>query len=229
MRRRKFFFSFLVLVACFSLWVGRSAVEAQTLSPHFSFSPAATTIEIGETLAVAVEINTGGKNINSADAVVAFDSSLLEVTSVEEGLFFPTTTSDTSVLGEVKIYGVADSNAPKTGTGTLATINFKAKKAGTARLTFSCQSGSTADSNINEGQIDVIVCSANGTGSYTITTAAATVPVGGEEATSTGEATSTALPETGVFELTAGLLGIGFFFSLGGVAWSLKRREKNSA
>ena len=197
------------------------------MSPHFSFSPAATTIETGETLAVAVEINTGGKNINSADAVVAFDSSLLEVTSVEEGLFFPTTTSDTSVLGEVKIYGVADSNAPKTGTGTLATINFKAKKAGTARLTFSCQSGSTADSNINEGQIDVIVCSANGTGSYTIT--AATVPVGGEEATSTGEATSTALPETGVFELTAGLLGVGFFFSLGGVAWSLKRREKNSA
>jgi len=227
MRRRKFFFSFLVLAVCFSLLLGGSVVEAQTLSPHFSFSPAATTIETGETLAVAVEINTGGKNINSADAVVAFDSSLLEITSVEEGLFFPTTTSDTSVLGEVKIYGVADSNAPKTGAGTLATINFKAKKVGTARLTFSCQSGSTADSNINEGQIDVIVCSANGTGSYTIT--AATVPVGGEEATPTSEATSTVLPETGVFELTAGLLGIGFFFSLGGVAWSLKRRESNSA
>jgi len=182
-------------------------------------------METGRTLAVEVKINTGGKNISSADAVVVFDSTLLEVSSVEEGLFFPTTTSDTSVLGEVKIYGVADSNAPKTGTGVLATINFKAKKAGTARLTFSCQSGSTADSNINEGQIDVIVCSANGTGSYTITAAA----LGGEEATPTGEATTTALPETGIFELTAGLLGVGFFLSLGGVAWSFKRRENGLA
>ena len=113
MSKRKFFFSFLVLVASFGLLLGGSAVEAQTVSPHFSFSPAATTIETGETLAVAVEINTGGKSISSADAVVAFDSSLLEVTSVEEGRFFPTTTSDTSVLGEVKIYGVAIAMPPK--------------------------------------------------------------------------------------------------------------------
>ncbi|MBP8590929.1 LPXTG cell wall anchor domain-containing protein [Candidatus Shapirobacteria bacterium] len=222
---RKLFFSFIT-VAYAGVLLGEGAVWAQTSSPHFSFSPAATTIKVGETLAVVVEINTGGKNINSADAVIAFDSGLLEVISVGEGLFFPTTTSDTSVLGEIKIYGIADSNAPKTGTGTLATINFRAKKAGTARLTFSCQSGSTADSNINEGQIDVILCSANGTGSYTITAATTGVEGG---VTPTSEATSTALPKTGVFELTGELLGIGFFLAAGGLAWFFKKRENSLA
>jgi len=193
-----------------------SFVQAQTVSPHLSFTPATKSEVLGDSFEVSVNVDTGGKSIGSVDAIIEYDQSLLEVVSVSEGLFFPTVTSVTATPGTIKIYGIADAGAPKTGTGILATITFKGKSAGTALVDFTCQSGSTTDSNINEGSVDVIVCSANGDGSYVISSSTST-----SSATQSGlsETTTGDLPQTGVLEPTILLLGIGVVLSILGVVF----------
>ena len=169
-----------------------SFVQAQTVNPHLSFAP-----------------------VTKSDAIIEYDQNLLEVVSVSEGLFFPTVTSTTATLGKIKIYGIADTGAPKTGTGVLATITFKGKSTGTALVSFTCQSGLTTDSNINEGSVDVIVCSANGSGSYVISSSSTSSAT----QSSLPETTASALPQTGVLEPTILLLGVGVILSILGVVF----------
>ena len=192
-----------------------SFVQAQTVSPHFSFTPATKSEVLGNSFEISINVDTGGKSIGSVDAIIEYDPNLLEVVSVSEGLFFPTVTSTTATLGKIKIYGIADTGVPKTGTGILATITFKGKSAGTALVSFTCQSGLTTDSNINEGSVDVIICSANGSGSYIISSSTSSATQ-----SSLPETTASALPQTGVLEPTILLLGMGVILSiLGLVFW----------
>ena len=191
-----------------------SFVQAQTVNPHFSLTPATKSEVLGDSFEISVNVDTGGKSVGSVDAVIEYDQSLLEVVSVSEGLFFPTVTSTTATSGEIKIYGIADTGVPKTGTGILATITFKGKSTGTALVSFTCQSGLTTDSNINEGSVDVIVCSTNGSGSYTISSSTSSATQ-----SSSLETTASALPQTGVLEPTILLLGIGVILSILGVVF----------
>jgi len=191
-----------------------SFVQAQTVSPHLSLTPATGSEVLGDSFEVSVNVDTGGKSIGSVDAIIEYDQNLLEVVSISEGLFFPTVTSTTATPGTIKIYGIADTGAPKTGTGILATITFEGDDEGTALVSFTCQSGSTADSNINEGSVDVIVCSANGSGSYTISSSSLSATQSGLP-----EATASDLPQTGALEPTILLLGIGVILSILGVVF----------
>jgi len=191
-----------------------SFVQAQTVSPHFSLTPATKSEVLSNSFEVSANVDTGGKSIGSVDAIIEYDQNLLEVVSVAEGLFFPTVTSTTATPGTIKIYGIANTGAPKTGAGVLATITFKGKSAGTALVSFTCQSGLTTDSNINEGSVDVIVCNANGSGSYTISSSTSSATQ-----SSSLETTASALPQTGVLEPTILLLGIGVILSILGVVF----------
>jgi len=194
-----------------------SFVQAQTVSPHLSLTPATKSEVLGDSFEVSVNVDTGGKSIGSVDAIIEYDQTLLEVVSVSEGLFFPTVTSTTATLGTIKIYGIANTGAPKTGAGILATITFKGKSAGTALVSFTCQSGSTVDSNINEGTVDVIVCSANDRGSYIISSSSLSATK--SALPETAETTASALPQTGALEPTILLLGIGAILSIFGLVF----------
>jgi len=191
-----------------------SFVQAQTTSPHLSLTPATKSEVLGDSFEVSVNVDTGGKSIGSVDAIIKYDQDLLEVVSVSEGLFFPTVTSTTTTFETIKIYGIADTGAPKTGTGILATITFKGEGAGTALVSFACQSGSTVDSNINEGTVDVIECSENDSGSYIISSSSSSATQSGSP-----ETTASALPQTGVLEPTILLLGIGVILSVFGLVF----------
>ena len=197
----------------FLLLINPSASLAQTSSPHLSLTPTVKEVNAGINFNVTVSVDTGGQQASGVDAVVQYDSSLLEVVSVSEGTFSPTITTITTTLGKVEIYGVADTGSPKTGTGTLATITFKGKAPGTAAVSFVCQSGSTSDSNINStSDTDVIVCASNVNASYVIT---------GQSATTTPAATASAesLPQTGFLEPTALMIGGGIILMILGLAF----------
>ena len=75
--------------------------------------------------------------------------------------------------------------------------------------------GSTADSNINKGTVDVIECSANSNGSYVIDSSDSLL------ATESGlpETTASALPQTGFLEPTIFLLSVGVILSILGAAF----------
>lgn len=186
---------------------------AQTSSPHLSLSPTVKEINTGVNFNVTVSVDTGGQQVNGADAIVQYDSSLLEVVSVSEGTFFPTITTITTTLGKVEIYGVADTGSPKTGTGTLATITFKGKASGTATVSFVCQSSSTSDSNINStSDTDIIVCASNVNASYVITDQSSPT-----QTTPTVTATAEDLPQTGFLEPTALMIGGGIILMILGL------------
>jgi len=87
-------------------------------------------------------------------------------------------------------------------------ITFKAKVAGVASFNYTCSAGSTNDCNVvsADSYDDVIVCSSNQSGSYTIQAG-----TGGAVATiapspSTTTTTTSELPQTGMVEYTVGFL-----------------------
>jgi len=210
---------FLVFLGVFS-----PLVLAQTTNPHLSFSPSTTTVTVGETFDVDVLVDTGGQAVDGVDAIISYDQDLLEAVSVTAGSFLFTTTNSLATAGKIKIYGVAESGSPKTGTGTLATITLRAKSAGEATLTFDCQSGVTTDSNINKGSEDIIVCTSNGTGVYTLGSSTSSASLSATPsptvvANSSTSTTSADLPATGAFTNTLILLGIGAILSFLGFAF----------
>jgi len=190
-------------------------VQAQTTSsPHLSLTPASDSETKETNFNVSVNVDTASQAVDGVDAIISYDQNLLQVVSVSEGSFLPTVTSSIATLGTVKIYGVANSGSAKTGIGVLATITFKAKAAGTAIVSFTCQQGLTTDSNINKGGQDIIVCSSNESGSYLI--AAAGEAISSSTSTLSAQSSACALPTTGVLKPTILLLAIGIIFSVTG-------------
>jgi len=200
-----YLFSFLTLV--------------YAVDPHLELSPSSGVITSSGT-SIEVAVDTGGLAAKSAKAVINFDSTLLEVSSVVAGDFFDDVSYNIyNSNGQVVINANLSLDSmleSKTGTGDLATMTVKAKTtSGTGTMTFDCTEGSSTDSNVNNPTpLDIIVCASNINGSYDLSgatpSASATSAVGGD-ATSTSSATTTTVPVTGVSTPTILLLISGLF------------------
>jgi len=153
-------------------------IFAQTVEPHLELSPSSGAVSSSGT-EIEVIIDTGGQGAKSAKAVINFDASLLEVTSVQAGDFFDDVSHNIyNSDGEVVINANLSFDSmleSKTGIGSLATMTVAAKAStGTAEMTFDCTQGSSTDSNIQDANnIDIITCESNIGGLYSL---------GGEEA-----------------------------------------------
>lgn len=203
------------------------ATNAFAADPHLEFSPTSGTIETSGT-EIDVLIDTGGQEAKSAKAVINFDSSKLEVTSIEEGSFFDDVSHNiysSQVIINANL-SLGSSLESKTGTGTLATMIVEAKStSGTAALTFDCTAGDSTDSGINDPTpTDIIVCSANVDGSYTLgegTVTASPNPSPSDDAGVGGgtdeDATPSALPESGTIEYTFAFLTLGVLLLILGI------------
>ena len=115
-------------------------VKNAVLAATFKFDKTSVQIGVNETFTVEVNVDSGGVEIRSVDAYINYDDGLLEVVSVSNGDFFPTTLHDTSTSGQIYIAAMVDDPATsKQGTGKIATITFKGKANGTTTVTFNCQ------------------------------------------------------------------------------------------
>jgi len=179
-------------------------------SPHLSLSPSSGIISSTGT-DIQVNIDTGGQVAKSAKAVIDFDASQLEVSSISAGDFFDEVSHNIyNSEGQVVInanLSLGSSLESKTGTGTLATMTVKAKaSSGTAAMTFDCTSGKSTDSGINDPTpTDIIVCTANVNGSYTLGS-------GGGTTTSSPQPSPSVLPVAGTGDLTRNLLFLSLLF-----------------
>ena len=142
MKTRRIGIRTLSLCACIFL-CAPGAVAAATLS----FTPSAGEFVAGKNFTVKVSIDPGTDKVNAADGTVSFDSSVLSVTSVsKDGSAFSLWTADPSFSnadGTVVFSGgtpTAFSNK-----GTVVSIVFKAKKPGSAAVSFSKGSILAAD------------------------------------------------------------------------------------
>ncbi len=196
-----------------------------------SFDTASVNSNIGETIPVKVNVSADDA-INSADVKLKYDFNTLQVVSVEPGDFFPIITNSISTPGTLFIGALPEGTVGSKGAGTIATVNFKAIKAGASQMTFLCTDVQTNTSKLNMTADDpqnVIDCSATGAQVLAVSigdgTTSTTVTPGAGTTTSvqpsTGQATvqpitTTQLPQSGALENTLyALISGGLFIGFG--------------
>ncbi len=154
---------------------------------YLKFDQSTVSTSNGGTFQIAVQVEPGSDSLNSVDAYVLYDSSLVSATSVSAGSLFPTVSHDESTSGKVYIAGMVNDVASSVSTtGTLATITYKGLKDGSGNLSFDCNLSKIVKNDINA--TNVIVCSQNGTASVTVGS--------GSQPTTAPQQ----LPESGVFD-----------------------------
>ncbi len=137
-----------------------------TNAAYLKFDKDTLEVSSGETFTVDVIVDAGTDAIVSTDAYVKYDPSVLSVESINDGSFFDTVVS-TKNSDNVYIAGMlSDVGDSKTGSGTVATITFKALSDSGTTLSYICDPNSTPTSKIiknDTNATDVIVCSQNKT------------------------------------------------------------------
>lgn len=150
-----------VLCALMLFSVSYSLVSAATLR----LSPDTGVYTAGGTFSVRIVVNTQGQPINAAEGEVAFDPDDLSVVSVSKaGSIFTLWTREPEFSNTAgKIYFGGGSPSGYTGSaGTVMTVTFRAKHAGTTNVTYAVGSILAADGKGTN------VLSGMQSGSYTI-------------------------------------------------------------
>lgn len=183
-------FSFFFVLFCFVIATG--SVHAATLK----FDKTTVTATPDQSIDVQVIVDAGSDQILGVDSYVTYDPEHWEAVKVKEGDFF-STVMPTIFSGKVYVAGIIDDiGSFKTGSGTLATITFKAKKNATGTLSFYCSDGANDSSKIlknDANATNVIQCANNGSISYTI-------GAGSPTGNTTPVPTVSKLPSTGMFD-----------------------------
>jgi hypothetical protein len=195
--------------------------------PHLTLSPASGSYS--GSLELQIKINTGGKAAGGVDIYLDFPKDKLSAASFTGGTAFPKTYSlIKNAEGKWRISGwfpLEQAGESFNGAdGLVGTAKFTVLEAGNAAVTFVCTPGQTNETNIVEKTVtqDVVVCSANVGGAYTLATGGSSptaTPTPGPTNTP-GARTPTAtptMPATGIDAPTIGLLGLGILAVLTGL------------
>ncbi|PIU72933.1 hypothetical protein COS78_04440 [Candidatus Shapirobacteria bacterium CG06_land_8_20_14_3_00_40_12] len=213
----KKFWLILFLVLLFEV----KLAVAVMAGPMLKLSPGSGTYNNGSTFEVTIQVDSGTAKSMAVDAWLTFDANKLEVVSIEN----PASPAFANTMGK-NIYnsdGKMDMSFNASGDSTLsestvikgdlAVIKFRAKNTGTAQVNFTCQSGSSIDTNIFDIQsVDVIDCASNQNGSYTITGGGSepiSTPVPPQATVTPNDGSGAELPQTGSVGTTIGLLIFG--------------------
>jgi len=169
-----------------------------SFAASLSFSPSSKNLSINGALSLNVILNTAGSATDGVDAIITFDNSKLQYVSATLGSLFENPQAITApTSNKITLRATSLEGGSYNGTGTFATLQFKAISTGTALVSFDFTSGVATDSNVASKGADLLTSTSNGT--YTIGSAS-------------GSTTSTtSLPETGsgaptVILLLGGLL-----------------------
>ncbi len=171
-----------------ALFLAVPIVWGKVAAATLKFNQTTVSVAANGTFQISITVDPGSDQINSTDAWILYDSSVLKAESVANGTLFPTVSNDIATAGKVYIAGMVDDPASAaSGSGTLATITFQGLTNGTATLTFDCATSKIVKNDINA--TNVMQCSQNGQ---------ATVTVGAGSATAAP--TPSVLPKTGIFD-----------------------------
>ncbi len=163
----------------FLVFVWASSAQAATLS----LSPSSGSNSVGNIFTVTILLNTQSQAVDGVDIrYLNYSPTLLEVqdentsqagVQISAGTLFGNTVANSvdTANGRISFSQVAAGGATysNAANATLATMRFKVLTTGTAPVTFSFTSGSTADTNVAAGGSDVLTSVTNG--SYTLTVA----------------------------------------------------------
>lgn len=132
----------MVFIGFILVSINGLASEAKAASASLYLSPAGGTFIVGDNFSVAVKVDTGGAAINAAETSLSFASDLddLEVVSISKAnSIFTVWTQDpifSNSAGTINFGGGVPNPGFTGASGTILTIVFKVKSAGTATLNF---------------------------------------------------------------------------------------------
>ena len=143
-----------------------------------SLSPNSTSVAPNGTFTVNVILNTSGQSSAGVDLnKLRFNPAILQVVDsntslpgvqIAPGTIMPTNVANTvdNTQGTITFSQLTNPGTTYTGTGTLATITFRAIASGSSNVTFDFTSGSGIDTNVAGNGVDILQSVGNGT--YTV-------------------------------------------------------------
>lgn len=137
-------------------------IPLSTHAATLSISPSSLNTNVGGTFSVKINVNTLGKSINNGEATISFPTDLLEVTSISRSSsifsLWIEEPSYSNLTGKINFNGGIANPGFSGAAGTIANVTFKAKKQGSASISFSA--GAVRE---NDGLGTDILTSKNGT------------------------------------------------------------------
>ena len=120
----------LIAIPATIFLVGKNQELRQRAAPATSlaFTPAAISKKVGDTFSMDITIDTGPNQVVAAELHLVFDPAALEAQTITNGPLFPNILASGVVdRGTASItVGAQSATSPVTGTGTVATVKFKA-------------------------------------------------------------------------------------------------------
>lgn len=175
----------LFCLAFFGLFI-RFLNSASAAQASLQFSPSSGSYNLGASFTVSVLLNTGGARTSATDLDIIFDANKLVLADIAPGNLYGQYVGENinNATGRAIISGLASSPEKLyTGSGTFATLSFKAIDTGTAEVKFSFIPGNRNDSGVYD----------HDTGDDILTTVnTAAFNIGGTSTTSTTTTSTTA-------------------------------------
>jgi hypothetical protein len=180
------------------LFLFAAGAKAATLS----LSPATQTVNVGDTLTVQVLLDTQGANIDGLDIqALNYNPYNLQLISaaaagqpaqIQAGTLMPNTLANSvdTTNGKILFSQITNPGSTYSGSGVLATLNFKALVAGNTKLTFDFTPGGTTQSDVASQGNNILTSVVNG--QYVINNSATTVTGNSGTPTSTSISLPTA-------------------------------------
>ena len=204
---KNYFLSTIVGVFVFVL---TATVSTAYAAGTLDFDPDSTDVAVDQTFTVDIDIDAGTDQIASTDIYIDFDETFLELDTVTDGDYFPDV-SNQPLTGRLYIAGLIENPGEyKEGTGNVAQVTFKAIAQGSTSITFDCDTAETETSKIvknDANATNVIDCDA---------LAAHTVNITASDGTTS--TTTSALPQSGVYDEVLKYLSFGGVLLLLGIA-----------
>ncbi len=115
------------------------AAKAQA-TPSILFSPTSATIVQNNTITLTININVDASVVQTSDVTIQYTASDLDFVSATNGLFFPSFNwANDPSNNRLELHANTSSSDSRTGSGTYATVVFKAKKSsGSSTMSFVC-------------------------------------------------------------------------------------------
>src|SRR3989344_5040602 len=133
---KKLVFSFLVALVfavLFSTFYLLLSNPANAQNGSLYLSPSSGQVSVGQSFSVVLRVNTGGTAVNAAEGSVIFDQAKLSVTSISKsGSIFTIWAEEpkfSNAEGTMEFAGGVPNPGYSGSSGTVLTINFKAKAA----------------------------------------------------------------------------------------------------
>lgn len=165
----------IVIIIITFIVIFPSGVFAQ--SAILSLDPSTGTFNRGCSFTLNVNLDTGGTQTDGSDAIIFYDPTRFNATSITNGTIYPDYPGNNiDPAGKITISGLASVSTPFAGKGTLATLNFTVGSnapTGAVQIKFDFDpnnKANTRDSNVVERGTVVDVLNSVVDGNYTIGT-----------------------------------------------------------